>query len=230
MINFELERKAFTNDIIFIGVDEVGRGSWAGPLVATACWINFKQYKALHKEINDSKKLTRNKRQEIILSLDNSTKFCGATSSVKEIDVYGLTFANILAMKRCIFSLIKILNKYFVDKRFKFGIYIDGKYKPDFEEFDKLYKINKLKLAPLNIIPIIRGDKISKTIALASIIAKETRDTIMRQYSLKYPNYLFHKHFGYGTVQHVEMISKYGILDLHRKSFRPISTIYSKSI
>ena len=72
MVNFDLEKKLSINNIIMIGVDEAGRGSWAGPLVATASWLDFKDYKFLHKEINDSKKLKSNTRKEIMLSLNNS--------------------------------------------------------------------------------------------------------------------------------------------------------------
>ena len=81
-----------------------------------------------------------------------------------------------------------------------------------------------------NIIPLVKGDSKSKTIALSSIIAKETRDNIMRQYSIKYPNYYFEKHFGYGTAKHKEAILKNGVLGIHRKSFKPIYTIYSWQI
>ena len=91
MANFDLERKSSSNNIIMIGVDEAGRGSWAGPLVATASWIDLKDYKFLHKEINDSKKLTKKKReflfQKIItLSSDHSW----GQSSVREIDEFGI--------------------------------------------------------------------------------------------------------------------------------------------
>ncbi len=230
MANFDIERKSSINNIIMIGVDEAGRGSWAGPLLATASWLNFKGYKLLHREINDSKKLTSKKRREIILSLNNSVKYCSSISSEKEIDLYGLTFANAIAMKRSIFCLLAILNNYIIDKNHEFHIFIDGKYKPNFLEFDKSLKIKNLKIIPNHIIPIVRGDSKSKTIALASIIAKETRDNIMRKYSLLYPNYSFDKHFGYGTREHREAILKYGILGLHRKSFKPVSTIYSNKI
>ena len=226
MVNFDLEKKSSINNIIMIGVDEAGRGSWAGPLVATACWLDFKDYKSLHKEINDSKKLKTNKRKEIILSLNNSVKYCSSISSEREIDFYGLTYANTMAMKRSIYSLLEFLNDYIIDKNYAFKILIDGKYKPKFLDFDKLLKINKFNLNSDHIIPLVKGDSKSKTIALASIIAKETRDNIMRQHSLKHPNYSFDKHFGYGTAKHKEAILKHGILELHRKSFKPISTIY----
>ena len=228
MVNFDLEKKSSINNIIMIGVDEAGRGSWAGPLVATASWLNFKDYKSLHKEINDSKKLKSNKRKEIILSLNNSVKYCSSISSEREIDFYGLTYANTIAMKRSIFSLLEILNYYIIEKNCEFKIFIDGKYKPNILDFDKSLKIKKFNINSNHIIPLVKGDSKSKTIALASIIAKETRDNIMRQYSLKYPNYSFDKHFGYGTAKHKEEILNYGILELHRKSFKPISTIYSQ--
>ena len=228
MANFDLENKSSSNKIIMIGVDEAGRGSWAGPLVATASWLDFKEYKSLHREIDDSKKLTTNKRKEIILSLNNSVKYCSSISSEREIDIYGLTFANTMAMKRSIFCLLEILSNYVVYKNYEFQIFIDGKYKPNFLEFDRLPKIKQLKIMSNHIIPLVKGDCKSKTIALASIIAKETRDNIMRQYSLKYPNYFFNKHFGYGTIKHKEAIIKHGILGLHRKSFKPMSTIYSQ--
>ena len=227
MANFDLERKSFKANMIMVGVDEAGRGSWDGPLIATASWLDFKKYKFLHKEINDSKKLTTNKRKEIISSLNNSVKYCSSISSAREIDIYGLTFANTMAMKRSIFCLLEVLKNCSINKNYEFQIFIDGKYKPNFLEFDKLFNIKKLKLLSYNIIPVVKGDSKSKTIALASIIAKETRDNIMRQYSLKYPNYSFDKNFGYGTMKHKEAILRHGILGLHRKSFKPMSTIYS---
>ena len=75
---------------------------------------------------------------------------------------------------------------------------------------------------------LVKGDNKSKTIALASIIAKETWDSIMRNYSIKYSQYKFNNHFGYGTKTHREAILKFGITPIHRKSFKPISTIYSE--
>ena len=111
MISFDIERELYNKDIIMIGVDESGRGSWAGPLVSTACWFDFTKYKSLHLEINDSKKLKSSKRREIILSLDNFVKYSSSIASVKEIDEYGLSYANAIAMKRSIFSLTQQLKK-----------------------------------------------------------------------------------------------------------------------
>ena len=111
MISFDIERDLYKKDIIMIGVDEAGRGSWAGPLVSTACWFDFTKYKSLHSEINDSKKLKSSKRREIILSLENFVKYSSSIASVKEIDKYGLSYANAIAMKRSIFSLTHELKK-----------------------------------------------------------------------------------------------------------------------
>ena len=110
MINFDLEKDLFKKNIIMIGVDEAGRGSWAGPLVATACWFDFNKYKLLHPGINDSKKITSKKRKEIILSLKNFVKYSSSVSSVREIDKHGLSYANTIAIKRSIFSLITTIN------------------------------------------------------------------------------------------------------------------------
>ena len=226
MANFDIESACHKNNIKMIGVDEAGRGSWAGPLVATACWIDFSNYKLLHSDVNDSKKLKSKKRKEIIYSINKSIKYSTGISSEREIDTYGLTFANSLAMKRSIFSLIQS----FKDYEDIIHIYIDGKYKPDFSVIEiTSVEQKKLKLPYSNISPLVEGDSKSKTIALASIIAKETRDSIMRNYSYMYPYYHLENNFGYGTYMHKKAILRYGISKLHRKSFKPISTIYRQS-
>jgi ribonuclease HII len=224
--NFDIESACHKNNIKMIGVDEAGRGSWAGPLVATACWIDFSNYKLLHSDVNDSKKLKSKKRKEIIHSINRLIKYSTGISSEREIDTYGLTFANSLAMKRSLFSLIQS----FKDYEDIIHIYIDGKYKPDFSVIEiTSVEQKKLKLPYNNISPLIEGDSKSKTIALASIIAKETRDSIMRNYSYMYPYYHLENNFGYGTYMHKKAILRYGISKLHRKSFKPISTIYRQS-
>ena len=226
MANFDIESACHKNNIKMIGVDEAGRGSWAGPLVASAGWIDFSNYKLLHSDVNDSKKLKSKKRKEIIYSINKSIKYSTGISSEREIDTYGLTFANSLAMKRSIFSLIQS----FKDYEDIIHIYIDGKYKPDFSVIEiTSVEQKKLKLPYNNISPLVEGDSKSKTIALASIIAKETRDSIMKNYSYIYPYYHLEKNFGYGTYMHKKAILRYGISKLHRKSFKPISTIYRQS-
>ena len=229
MISFDIERDLHKKNILMIGVDEAGRGSWAGPLVSTACWFDFTKYKSLHSEINDSKKLKSSKRREIILSLDSFVKYSSSIASVEEIDKYGLSYANAIAMKRSIFSLIQELKNTQTHKNKDFCIYLDGKFKPNFENLDNFLQSKKLDLHFNSVQTLVKGDSVCKTIALASIISKETRDTIMRQLSKRYPSYLFDCHFGYGTNYHKNAILKNGVLDLHRKSFKPIATIYSKN-
>lgn len=228
MSDFNLERQNFNNNSIMIGVDEVGRGSWAGPIVAASSWINFQNYKLLPKDINDSKKISSKTRKKIILSLNNSVKYSSAISTPEEIDRYGLTVANTIAMKRSLYCLFQSFNENTIKKKLNFKVYVDGNYMPDFSSIDITLKKNKIiKLDTHDLYSLVKGDEKSKTIALASIIAKETRDSIMRNYSLKYSQYKFNKHFGYGTAKHREAILEFGITPIHRKSFKPISTIYS---
>ena len=200
MISFDIERDLFKKDIIVIGVDEAGRGSWAGPLVSTACWFDFTKYKSLHSEINDSKKLKSSKRREILLSLNNFVKYSSSIASVKEIDKYGLSYANAISMKRSLFSLTQFLKNSQTYKKNFFRIYVDGKFKPNFENLDNFLQFKKLHLECCSIETLVKGDTLCKTIALASIISKETRDSIMRQLSKKHPSYFFDSHFGYGTT------------------------------
>ena len=184
MINFDIERDLYNKNVVMIGVDEAGRGSWAGPLVSTACWFDFTKYKSLHSDINDSKKLKSSKRSEIILSLKNFVKYSSSIASVKEIDKYGLSYANAISMKRSIFSLTQVLKKkpQIYRKKF-FCIYLDGKFKPDFKNLDNFLQLKKLHLDNFSVETLVKGDSFCKTIALASIISKETRDNIMRQLS-----------------------------------------------
>ena len=147
MLSFDIERDLYKKNIIMIGVDEAGRGSWAGPLVSTACWFDFAKYESLHSEINDSKKLKSSKRREIILSLENFVKYSSSIASVKEIDKYGLSYANAIAMKRAIFSLTQELKKHpQIYRNNDFCIFVDGKFKPDFENLDNFLKLKKLHL------------------------------------------------------------------------------------
>jgi len=228
MVDFNLEKENFNNNYIMIGVDEAGRGSWAGPVVAASCWINFQNYKLLPKDINDSKKISSKKRKKIILSLNTSVKYSSAISTPEEIDRYGLTVANFMAMKRSLYCLFQSFKEKTRKTKLKFQVYVDGNYTPNFSNINTSLKKNKMiKLDSHDLYSLVNGDEKSKTIALASIIAKETRDSIMRNYSIKYSQYKFNNHFGYGTVKHREAILKYGITPIHRKSFKPISTIYS---
>jgi ribonuclease HII len=183
------------------GMDEAGRGPWAGPLIAAAvilpagCKI---------KGINDSKKLTSYKREELFASiLKRGLVGIGIVTNA-EIDQKGLGFANKLAFYRAFESLADKPDYLLID-----GI---GKYK-----FEVPYKTVKF------------GDSLVKSIAAASIVAKVVRDVLMDSYELMYPQYGFQHHKGYGTKLHLVRLSKYGPCLLHRQSFAPIKNLVNGS-
>jgi len=157
------------------GVDEVGRGPLAGPVVAAAVIIDINN---IPHEINDSKKLTKKKRLEISDKIKKSAIYSIAKASVEEIDKINILQASLLAMKRAIEGLSKN----------PLTVLVDGKFKP---------KTNFLTHS------IIKGDTQSLSIAAASIIAKVYRDQLMCDLSTKYPEYLWEKNSGYGTKEHL---------------------------
>lgn len=177
-----------------VGIDEVGRGAWAGPVVVGA--VIFSPYSPIPDGINDSKLLspqTREKLSELIKKA--ATAFSLGIVEVDFINKYGIGKATQAAMRQAVKKL---------------------HLKPDFHLIDAFY-IKHLKRKSQK--PIIKGDKKSCSIAAASIIAKVARDEMMRKLSTKFPEYLFGVHKGYGTKKHQEMIRKNGFCELHRKSF-----------
>ena len=184
-----------------IGVDEVGRGPLAGPVVSAAVHLS-KNFKT--NDLNDSKKMTRPKRQEIYNSIIETCNYQIGIANVVEIDQYNILQATFLSMKRAI-------KKFNLPSNYK--ILVDGPW-----SFDKKNK---------NIIPKIKGDSIYPSIAAASIIAKVYRDNLMLNLSKKYSNYFWEKNSGYGTKQHLLALDKLGITPIHRKSFAPIYNMLS---
>ena len=124
MPSFNLENDNFKKNSTMIGIDEAGRGSWAGPLVAASCWIDLKKHEKLSSDINDSKKLTHLKRKQIFKSISNLVKYSTGIATEREVDFYGLTFANTIAMKRSIFSLMTIINSSSTKTFDKYMIYV----------------------------------------------------------------------------------------------------------
>ena len=182
-----------------IGVDEAGRGPLAGPVVAAA--VILKQYSEELDEINDSKKLTEKKREKLYDIILNNFNVAVGIASVEEIDKLNILNADFLAMRRALKDLEKFHE---VDK--DYIVLVDGNLKI------KEYEGKQF--------PIVKGDAKSLSIAAASIIAKVTRDRIMKNLGLKYPDYDFEKNKGYGTKKHVEAIKTKGVLkNVHRKVF-----------
>jgi len=182
-----------------IGVDEAGRGPLAGPVVAAA--VILKQYSEELDEINDSKKLTEKKREKLYDIILNNFNVAVGIASVEEIDKLNILNADFLAMRRA----LKDLEKFHEAKK-DYIVLVDGNLKI------KGYEGKQL--------PVVKGDAKSLSIAAASIIAKVTRDRIMKDLGLKYPDYDFEKNKGYGTKKHVEAIKTKGVLkNVHRKVF-----------
>lgn len=199
-----LIEKNFDTSLI-CGIDEAGRGPLAGPVVASCVMLNQDNFLS---EINDSKKLSKKLRKKIYTDLKSNCKFGVGVVDEKIIDEINILEATKLAMLRAYQDFCKKNNL------FPKIILVDGNFKP-FDLQDELMEIQA----------IVKGDQKSYSIASASIIAKEFRDEIMLNYHQKFPLYNFDKHNGYGTKNHLENIKKYGICDIHRKTFEPIKSI-----
>tara|TARA_B100001093_G_scaffold508957_1_gene572103 strand:- start:513 stop:1163 length:651 start_codon:yes stop_codon:yes gene_type:complete len=210
--DFHLEEQ-YSNQGLVIGVDEAGRGPWAGPVMAGAVWINPALLSYLPSEITDSKKLTPSKRKYIhkaLTSLDIAMAV--GQANVEEIDRLNILNATFLAMERACISLQEKMGSGVKT------ILVDGNRKPKF----------KVMSDQINLIPIINGDNISLSIAAASIISKLTRDLYMSDLHKRQPEYGFNKHKGYGTAFHRLALAEFGPTPHHRTSFAPIKALKSQ--
>ncbi|MFI4938242.1 MAG: ribonuclease HII [Candidatus Berkiellales bacterium] len=179
------------------GVDEVGRGPLAGPVLACAVILNGAKIQGL----KDSKQLTEERRNQLS-SIIKKKALCWAIgiASVKEIDTINILQASLLAMKRAVEALKITPTK----------VLVDG---------NQLLKIN------LPCEAIIGGDALIREISAASIIAKVTRDYLMTRFHQRHPEYGFDQHKGYATPQHLYALARYGNLPLHRLSFSPVRKV-----
>ena len=185
---------------LIAGVDEVGRGPLAGPVVAAAC-IFDRDVDIVG--IDDSKKLSEKKREQLFDEIKNKALAYGiGEASCEVIDEINILEATKLAMKRAIDEADKMLESKGIDR---IQIVI----------FDAV-KINDLKKEQMS---VIKGDQTYFSVAAASILAKVTRDNLMKEYDKAYPEYGFASNKGYGTKAHYEGIKKAGITEIHRKSF-----------
>ena len=211
--SYEIE-KSYKN-LFVVGIDEAGRGPLAGPVVA-ACALLDEAFLCdkICIEINDSKKLSAIKRKEIFAHLKQRIKFGIGVVDEKVIDEINILQATKLAMLRA------YENFCFASNILPQIILVDGNFAP-FARRDQIQEI----------IPIIKGDQKSLSIAAASIIAKEARDEIMLQLHKKYPQFGWDKNAGYPTKFHVDRIHKFGVCEFHRKSFGPVrEALEAKSI
>ncbi|MFA5048030.1 MAG: ribonuclease HII [Patescibacteria group bacterium] len=186
-----------------VGIDEAGRGSWAGPVVA-ACLLFDPSIKRL-PGISDSKLLTAKQRDNFFVWLAGSFSYGVGIISSKIIDKHGIVAATKLAMAEAVNKL---------------------KIKPDFLLIDAV----KLDIVEVEQKSLIRGDQKVWSIAAASIIAKVIRDRLMTDYGKQYENYGFDRHKGYGTKLHQDKLAERGICPIHRKSYTPIREIVDVKI
>jgi ribonuclease HII len=182
------------NNLITAGVDEVGRGCLAGPVVSAAVILNDKIDLKL---INDSKRINFQNRLRIAKIIKQNSYYAIGVASVEEIFKINILQASLLSMKRAIDKLEKKPNE----------ILIDGPFAPKGLE---------------NYKTIIKGDEKIKCIGAASIVAKTYRDLLMIKLSEKFTHYAWERNFGYGTKAHMEGLKKFGITSHHRKGFKPI--------
>lgn len=195
MVKFE--KKAYQQGYqVIAGIDEAGRGPLAGPVVAAACIL---PKGLLIPEVNDSKQLTPKMREKLFsrLTSDPSILYGIGVVDSEEIDRINIYQATKQAMFQAIANLPAT---------------------PDYLLVDGM----DLKHPAIPGLKIVKGDQLSLSIAAASIIAKETRDKIMRDFHSEWPHYCFDQHKGYGTEKHLLAIDKHGPCPIHRRSFAPI--------
>ena len=208
MLNFSTEENIFSEGWGMLGaIDEAGRGPLAGPVVAAIVLVapNFIFDQKKYKLIRDSKKLSEAKREEAYdLIMSDFPEVKVGWCDHETIDRINILQATFLAMKKALGAL---------------------KSKPDLVIVDGSFKIPNISQKQR---AIIKGDATVFSIAAASIIAKVTRDRLMRKFHETYPVYEFAQHKGYGTKLHLEKIKEYGPSPIHRLSFAPLNGIITK--
>ncbi len=186
---------------VICGVDEAGRGSWAGPVVAGAVILDREKLTDNFLDnLDDSKKLKPARREELFEELRLCANIGIGQSDVIEIDKVNILKATLSAMARAVRNLNTHTD----------FVLVDGNVAPKLSCHSEC---------------IVRGDSLSMSIAAASIIAKVTRDRIMADLACAYPGYGWDRNVGYGTQKHREAIEKYGVTIQHRKSYKPIKKI-----
>lgn len=196
---FTYERALWKKGISYVaGIDEVGRGAWAGPLVAAGVIFS----KAVRiTGITDSKLLTKQSRERLAHEIkEKAAAWSIVEISPKEIDMFGVGEANARAISQVIIELNPAPEHLLID-----------------------YAFLKAQAFSVPFETIIKGDQKIFSISAASIIAKVERDAIMCRYAKDYPEYGFDSHVGYGTNEHQNALKNYGITPIHRRSYKPVS-------
>lgn len=182
---------------MIVGIDEVGRGCWAGPLVAAAVVLDEPI-----DGLTDSKKLTRLQRKALAKEIYLNARAIGlGWVDARRIDVIGLSAANREAMEQALAQIIVPYER----------IIIDGNY-------NYLSHIERTET-------LVKADTLIADVSAASIVAKTARDAFMVEAAMQYPAYGFERHVGYGTQYHYEAIKQHGICELHRLSYKPLQAL-----
>lgn len=194
--SFQFESVYWANQQLVVGVDEVGRGCLAGPVVAGA--VCFDPHHKMLDGIADSKQLSTKQRAFLEPQIrTNCQSFATGEATVGEINRLGILQATFLAMERALSALKKVE-----------VILVDGNQTPKFKQFRSLC-----------IQTIVKGDQLSYSIAAASILAKVHRDQVMEKLHAKFPSYDWVSNKGYGTVKHRKALFEFGMTKHHRKKF-----------
>ncbi len=188
---------------IICGVDEVGRGPLAGPVVAAALIIPGNLPSDLVVTINDSKKMSAQERERLYVPLTSLCPHGIAIGDIEDIERLNILWASMLAMQRAVAALPVC---------------------PDIALIDG----NRCPKLNCETYAIIKGDALSLSIAAASIIAKVFRDRLMTEHANTYPHYGWERNAGYGTPQHLSALQEYGPTPLHRRSFAPVAACIAK--
>ena len=200
MPDFSLEQEAGG---VVAGIDEAGRGPWAGPVVAAAVVLDATALpEMLAARIDDSKKLSGSARRSIATELHTCARIGIGAAARSEIDDINILAATMLAMRRAVDGLALV---------------------PDFALIDG----NQTPVLPCPARAVVKGDAKSLSIAAASIIAKVTRDLIMTRLAARYPGFGWERNAGYGTAEHRAGLNCKGVTPHHRRSFAPIRHILS---
>lgn len=194
------------------GVDEVGRGCIAGPVVAACVLMPTDFSLAAHawsKKVHDSKLVPKGVREELFSEISKVLIYGIGQASVEEIEQINIFHASHLAMVRAVAAVTA--QGYQIHH-----LLADGKFPP--------------KNIPIPVTAIVKGDQKCWSIASASILAKVTRDQMMKSFDLSYPGYGFAQHKGYGTRMHLEALEKLGVCSIHRRHFEPVQLSITKQI
>ena len=200
----DIENSYLEGGKLIAGVDEVGRGCLAGPVYTAAIILDYDKLYGLDDKtrdlIRDSKKLSVKQRERILPVIkDIAITYAIQSASVEEVDELNIIGATFLAMNRSLASLER---------------------KPDITLVDGNQEVKGFKGKQRT---LVKGDSLAYTIAAASILAKDARDSYMCEVGEQHPEYGFESHVGYGTKKHIDALAEYGVLDVHRKSFAPVA-------